>query len=94
MDWHVILQVLRDVLTIVGVGKLVYGRYRQIKKAFSNQYISQTFQWVSRSYKKAWSVRHSERSVSFGELLQKKSFGNGIPAANYGIPLFKKCLAA
>ena len=94
MDWHVILQVLRDVLTIVGVGKLVYGRYRQIKKAFSNQYISQTFHNISRSYKKALSVRHRERSVRSGVLLQKKSFGNGIPVASYGIPLFKKSLAA
>ncbi len=32
MDWSTVLQVLRDGLTIVGVGKLVHSTYRQIKK--------------------------------------------------------------
>lgn len=34
MDWSNLLQVLRDVLTVVGASKLVYEGYSQIKKLF------------------------------------------------------------
>ncbi|HEY6802660.1 MAG TPA: hypothetical protein VI306_03680 [Pyrinomonadaceae bacterium] len=63
MDWHSILQLLRDALTVVGAGKLAYSAYRQIKKASSHYFINRKFQRITWLYKKALNVRSAVRSV-------------------------------
>ncbi len=96
MDWPTILQVLRDVLTVVGASKLVYEGYHQIKKAFRFHDTRKNFHYTdkqipfNRLYKKAFGVRYKEQNVRHS--LQKKSNVNGIPFGKIGIPFSKKAV--
>jgi len=87
MDWSAILQVLRDALTIIGVGKLVHSGYRQIKKNLRFQRTGKNSH-NNVLYKKVFGVRYKEQSVRHG--LQKKSNIGGIPLGKVGIPFSKK----
>lgn len=96
MDFSPILQILRDLLTVVGASKLVYEGYRQIKKTLSSQRTGKSFQntgtqiayYLNRLYKKALGVRPDERFVRHS--LQKKPTSVGIPGEIAGSPVTKK----
>jgi len=71
MEWSTILQVLRDVLTVVGASKLIYEGYRQIKKTFRLQSTGKKLQsavnrpaiFRNRLYKKVYEFRQSVQIV-------------------------------